>query len=162
MTDSAVQFASDTLGQLESPLPGLSTGTTPYSKSMLQQYKAKEVETASPETILLMLYDGAIKFLKQSKVHYEAGEIEPAYKNLASAQNIISEFMNTLDMETTGETGQNLYRLYDYYHYRLVEANLKRDTGMIEEVIGHLTQLRKTWAEAIVVARKERQAENAN
>jgi flagellar protein FliS len=127
----------------------------PYAKQA-EQYKKNQVETASPEEILLMLYDGAIRFLVVAKKGIEEKNIEKSHKNLVKAQQIILEFMNSLDMEIGGEMAVNLYRLYEYLHYRLVQANIKKDVAMIDEVLGHLRSLKTTWEEAIRIARVER------
>ncbi len=125
------------------------------------QYKTQQILTATQEEIMLMLYDGAIKFLMIAKKAMAAGDIQKAHDHLLKTQNIISEFMATLDMEIGGEVAKNLYSLYDYYNYRLVQANMNRDTAMIDEVLGHLRDLKKTWEEAVVIAAKEKAAEKS-
>ena len=124
-----------------------------------QQYKAQQVETASPEQILILLYEGAIRFLGIARRATEQGDIEKAHKHLLKAQRIITELMVSLDIEIGGQTAQSLYDLYDYLHYRLVEANLNRDVTMIDEVLGHLRPLKATWEQAIEITLRERQAQ---
>lgn len=133
----------------------------PYAKQA-EQYKKHQVETATPEEVLIMLYDGAIRFLLTAKKSLAAGELEKAHHNLIKAQNIVLEFMNSLDMEIGGEIAINLYRLYEYLHYRLVQANIKKDVGMIDEVLEHLRNLKATWEEAIRIARREREESAGN
>lgn len=128
----------------------------PYAKQA-EQYKKQQIETASPEEVLIMLYDGAIRFLNVAKKAVEERNIEKSHKNLIKAQDIILEFMNSLDMEMGGEIATNLYRLYEYLHYRLVQANIKKDVAMIDEVLDHLRSLKTTWEEAIIIARREQQ-----
>lgn len=111
------------------------------------QYKQTSVETASPEKLILMLYDGAIKFINQAKISMDEKNIEETNKALIKTQNIISELIIGLNMDT-GEIARNLYNLYDYFQRRLVEANTKKDTGILDEVLGYLEELRDTWAEA--------------
>jgi len=130
------------------------------SNPYLKQYQKNSVETASPEKLLIMLYDGAIQFLNKAKLSMEEGEIEQTHKNLTGCQNIILEFMSTLDMKQGGDLAQNLYRLYDYYYTTLVEANLKKDIRKIEEVLKHLKGLRETWQQAINIANAERKKED--
>jgi len=125
----------------------------PYAKGAAQ-YKRQQIESASPEEILILLYEGAIRFLLLSKKGMEENNIEKSHNNLIKAQNIISEFMNSLDMEIGGEIAVNLYRLYEYLHYRLVQANINKDTGMVDEVLSHLRSLKETWEEAIQIARR--------
>jgi flagellar protein FliS len=112
-----------------------------------EQYRQTAVETASPERLIIMLYDGAVKFINQAKISMNEGNIEETNKALFKTQDIISELMIGLNMEA-GEIAQNLYNLYDYFQRRLVEANTKKDAGILDEVLGHLMELRETWAEA--------------
>lgn len=126
-----------------------------YAKQA-EQYKKNQIETASPEEILIMLYEGAIRFLLLSKKAVNEKNLEKSNANLIKAQQIIREFMNSLDMEIGGEMAVNLYRLYEYLHYRLVQANIKKDIAMIDEVLDHLRSLKATWEEAILIAKKER------
>ncbi len=121
-----------------------------------KKYQEQQVLNASPEEVLILLYDGAIRFLVIAKKGMEANSIEKSHNNLIKAQNIITEFMVTLDLEIGGETAQGLYDLYEYLHYRLVQANLKKDVTMIDEVLEHLRALRRTWQEAIQIAAKEK------
>lgn len=117
--------------------------TNPYN-----QYKQTSIETASPEKLILMLYDGAIKFINQAKIYMDEKNIEETNKALIKTQNIISELIIGLNMDT-GEIARNLYNLYDYFQRRLVEANTKKDTHILDEVLGYLEELRDTWAEAV-------------
>lgn len=119
------------------------------------QYRQQAIETASPEQILLMLYDGAIRFLAIAKNALEKDDIETAHHHLIKTQRILLEFMSTLDINSGGDTARNLYALYEYYHHRLVEANIHKDTVAIDEVKVHLKNLRDTWAQAIDIAVKD-------
>ncbi len=126
----------------------------PYAKQA-ETYKKNQIETATPEEILIMLYDGAIRFLMVAKKAYQDKNAEKFGTHLIKAQHIIREFMNSLDMEIGGEMAVNLYNLYDYLHFRLVQANIKKDVAMIDEVVDHLRRLKQTWEEAIVLAKRE-------
>lgn len=125
----------------------------------LKQYQQANVKTASPEQILIMLYDGAIQFINKAKIAIENKNIEETHNNIIGAQKIISEFMNTLDFKIGGDMAKNLYTLYDYLHYRLVQANLKKDSAILDEVLGHLKDLKATWEQAIKIAAKDREQE---
>lgn len=114
-------------------------------------YKQQQINTSSQDRLLLMLYDGAIRFCNQAKIALEKGDFQETHNFLLKAQNIIQEFMITLNMDY--EVAHNLYYLYDYFYNRLVEANITKDPAKIEEVVGFLTDLRKTWAEAAAAAR---------
>lgn len=125
------------------------------AKQQAKQYKAQQIQTASQEEILIMLYEGAIRFLVVAKKAHEKNDIETFHTNLMKTQEIILEFMVSLDVEIGGEVAKNLLSLYEYLHYRLVQANIHKDMVMIDEVLEHLRQLKKTWEEAIVLAAAE-------
>ncbi|MBQ2872278.1 flagellar export chaperone FliS [bacterium] len=115
-----------------------------------------QVETASPEKILIMLYNGAINFLKKAKVAFEENNKVEAHNNIIAAEKIILEFMTTLDMDLGGEMAKNLYALYDYLYNRLVESNMKNKPEIIDEVLDHLVKLRDTWNKAIEISNREK------
>lgn len=121
----------------------------------VNQYKKTAVNTASKEQILLMLYDGAIKFLHKAKIAFEANDIEQIHINITKAERIITEFQSTLDMENGGKFAQELYSLYEYLNNRLFLANMKKRTDYVDEVLKHLTELRDTWREAILKFKAE-------
>lgn len=123
-----------------------------------QQYQHNSIFTARPEELTLMLYNGAIKFLKQAKINIEQNEIEKAHNNIVRAEDIITELMSTLDMQY--EVSNNLYQLYDFMYKWLVQANFhKVDDGVnkIDDVIKLLEDLRDTWIEAMKIARMSQQ-----
>ncbi len=103
-----------------------------------------------------MLFDGAIRFSVIAKKAMNNGDIEKCHTHLIKTQNILTELMISLDMEIGGEMAKNLYKLYDYLHYQLVQANVKKDPALIDEVLHHLRDLKKTWEEAIKIAKNER------
>lgn len=117
-----------------------------------KQYKQQQIETASPEELLILLYDGAIRFCNIAKNGYNENNVEKYHNNLIKAQRILTEFMSSLDMEVGGEMAKNLFMLYEYLHHCLVQANLKKDVAKIDEVLGHLRSLKVTWEEAIRIA----------
>jgi flagellar protein FliS len=124
----------------------------PYAKT----YQSQQVETASQEQILIMLYDGAIRFLNVAKTAWnDDKDLEKYHNYVVKAQRIVFELMTSLDMEIGGEIAQNLFRLYEYLHYQLIQADIKKDATMLDEVLTHLKLLRDTWVEAIDNARKE-------
>lgn len=114
-----------------------------------QQYKNTQIETASQERLVLMLYEGAIRFTNLAKNGLEDNNYEDVNNYLVRTQDIINELMNTLNMEAGGEIAQNLYSLYDYMNRRLIEANIKKAKEPMDEVLGFLQELRDTWAEAM-------------
>ncbi|MGE5473236.1 MAG: flagellar export chaperone FliS [Ignavibacteriales bacterium] len=119
-----------------------------------REYEHNSIFTASPEELTLMLYNGAIKFVKQTEFNIQDKAFDKANDNCKKAQNIISELMNTLDMKY--DMSQQLYSLYEYIHRRLMEGNMKKDTEILKESREFIEQLRDTWEEAMKIARRQR------
>lgn len=116
-------------------------------------YQAQSVLTASPGQLILMLYDGALRFLGHARDALECPEetphrIERINTNLLKAQAIVSELRASLNLDA-GEYATNLDRLYDYYLRRLFEANMKKSVKPVIEVEGLIRQLRDGWAEML-------------
>ena len=116
-------------------------------------YRTQSVLTTSPGHLVLMLYDGALRFLDQAKdalaePEGSARRIERINNNLNKAQNIIAELQATLNMEV-GEHSRHLHRLYDYYLRRLFEANMKKTVEPVDEVMRLVRVLRDGWAEML-------------
>lgn len=122
-----------------------------------QVYMRNQYETASPAELTLQLYNGAIRFLDQAQKAITEGEIEIVNERLRKAQDIIQELLMTLD--TTLEIGQQLSKLYDYMLYRLTQANVKKDTTMVEEVRNLLADLRDAWKEVVKYSRQQASVE---
>jgi flagellar protein FliS len=118
-----------------------------------QSYRKVTTQTATSEHLVLMLYDGAIKFLKQGLAGFRFTDPrecnETINNNILRAQDIIHELNARLNMEEGGEIADNFRRLYNYFYSRLTEANLKKKKPPIEEVIGHLCVLRDAWEEML-------------
>ncbi|MDX2084915.1 MAG: flagellar export chaperone FliS [Candidatus Melainabacteria bacterium] len=124
-----------------------------------RHYLEQQIQTASQEQLLILLYEGAIRFLHQAKTAMEKQSYEKCHHCLIRAQKIVMEFMLSLDLEQGGEVAVNLYALYEYLYHQMVQANLHKDVTMVQEVISHLEQLKATWEEAIrIAAREQRQA----
>ena len=123
----------------------------------VKQYQKSSIETASREQILIMLYDGAIQFLNKAKIAMTNNEIEETHNNIMAAENIIQEFINSLDREINPQLAANLTSLYEYFIRRLVYANMKKKIEPIDEVLNLLKSLKSTWEQAIAIAQKEEQ-----
>ncbi|NBI27740.1 flagellar export chaperone FliS [Chengkuizengella marina] len=117
------------------------------------KYLQTSIQTASPAKLLIMLYDGAIKFSKLAIAAIEDKNFEAANTNIVKVQNIINEFMVTLDQKA--DIAKDLMKLYEYIMHRTTEANMKKDVQIIEEVIDFLQQLKETWVEASKSLNKE-------
>jgi flagellar protein FliS len=106
-----------------------------------------QVTTTTPGHIVVLLYDGAITFLEQAKEEIEAKNFAKKGILISQALDIIAELDGSLNNEKGGELSQNLHRLYMYCNTRLLRANLKMDTSIINEVIGILSSFRSAFAE---------------
>lgn len=124
----------------------------------LNQYKNNQIFSASPEQIMIMLYDGAIRFLTQAMQGIEDGNIELKNHGIQKAMAIVMEFRNTLDHNIGGKIAADLDSLYDYMIREMIQANINLDRSKLEAVHTMLSDLRDTWKEAIVIARSESQA----
>jgi flagellar protein FliS len=117
------------------------------------QYKENSIYTASPEELTLMLYNGLVKFIMRGIDSIEKKNIQDANTNIIKAQNIVSEFMNTLDMNY--EISSSLYSIYDYMLRRLIDANIAKDKDILEEVLNFAKVLRDTWEQAMKISKKQ-------
>ena len=114
------------------------------------QYLRSKIMTASKAELTLMLYDGAIKFCNMAKLCIEKKDIPGANTNIKKAEAIIEEFLATLDHKYP--VSEDFEKVYDYLHERLVQANLKKDPEILDEVLEHLRTLRDTWKEVMRTA----------
>lgn len=126
----------------------VSTQTNAYNA-----YKQNSFTTASPGELTLMLYNGCLKFLGKAKIAIEETNIQEKNIFLQKAQAIILELMSTLNMDY--EISKQMLPLYEYMNRRLVEANIKNDPAIIEEVEGLVTEFRDTWKEVIKITRQQ-------
>ena len=119
-----------------------------------EAYRRQQVMTATPEALTLMLYNGCLKFMTEGIDALGQKNFEQANTSLQKAQNIISEFRLTLNMEY--EISHQLFPLYNYVYDRLVEGNMKSDVKQIEEAKSIVTELRDAWMQAMKKARQEK------
>lgn len=124
----------------------------------LNQYRNTQVTTASPEQILIMLYDGAIRFLNLGIQGMEERDFEKRNLNINKAVAIVSEFRATLDHEVGGEIAANLDALYDFMIREMTRASIKNDVAILQPVLNILGELRGAWADAAEIVRKEKAA----
>jgi flagellar protein FliS len=108
-------------------------------------YQDSTVTTQGKGRLIVLLYDGAIKFMKLAIKELQANNLEAKGKYINKAKDIINELNAVLDMDAGGEIATNLRKLYLYMNNRLSEANIKRDPQMIQEVIGLMEQLNNSW-----------------
>lgn len=116
----------------------------PY-QSGYQAYKKNKYEQASPHKLILMLYDGALRYCKRALQSIEEKNVKETNESLKKAQDIIYELIAAVNEEQGGEVAHNLKRLYLYMIDRLVHANIKKDAEPVAEVIELLSEIRTAW-----------------
>ena len=121
-----------------------------------QQYRATKVETAGSVDLVVMLYQGAVRFIRVGIEAIERDDPKVAHTNLVRAQDIVVELLGSLNREAGGEVASQLSSVYDYCFRRLVTANIKKDAAPAREVIGILRDLGTAWQQ---IALQQRQAQ---
>jgi flagellar protein FliS len=116
-------------------------------------YEQNSVTQSTPGELTLMLYNGCLKFLNQAKKGIETNNIELKNTNIQKAQNILRELMVTLDMSQS--VSESMASLYDYMITQLIEANIKNDVVILDEVYGLTTEFRDTWKQIIQTNRQK-------
>jgi flagellar secretion chaperone FliS len=120
-----------------------------YSRLAHKQYSNVHVSTVDKGRLLLMLFDGCLKFLKHAKIGLESKDISKFAKYLSKSQAIISELMLTLDFEKGGEIAKELDTLYDFMLFYLTEANIEKNASKIQKVIDLLATITSAYREVI-------------
>lgn len=118
-----------------------------YKSNGYNTYKQNSITSASREQLLLMLVDGAVKFVKKGRVAIEEKNISDAHNNLVRVQDIFSELMATLDRKA-GKWAEDLFDLYVFINRKVAEANLKKDVKILDDAIGLIVEVRDMWHEA--------------
>ncbi len=120
------------------------------------QYKRSSVETA-PEKLITMLYEGLLKNIKHARKFIENKDINQAHREIINGQEILVELMASLNMDY--EISKPMFLLYEYLHHQMVQANVKKDTQILNEVENFVIELRDTWQEAIIKSKSSPPAE---
>ena len=136
------------------------------SAKKLSAYRANAVGSAKPENLVVMLFDGAIRFLGaaiRAFDHEDPLDFNlTIHTNITKTQAIIRELNNALDLDNGGELGQNLTSLYNYFDQRLQEANIHKDRAIIEEILARISELRDAWNESLDQKDEATQTENSS
>jgi flagellar secretion chaperone FliS len=115
-----------------------------------KSYRQIATQTAPPGQLVLMLYEGTLRYLERSLTGFSCQDPAEAnmlvHNNLQRAQEIIRELNSALNLEKGGEFAHTLRRLYDYFDRRLMESNQRKSREGVDEVIRHITILRDAWA----------------
>lgn len=112
-------------------------------------YRTNAVETASPEQLTLMCYDGALRFMRRAARAMEDGDVASASSSIGRAQAIINELNITLDMEAGGEIARNLRDIYLFVNRHLTTSLAEQDTKPVRDAIDLIGELRGAWAESM-------------
>lgn len=113
----------------------------------MNAYQKNVIMTASPAELTLMLYDGAIKFCNIALTAIEKNDVQRAHENIKKAEAIITELRASLDRKYP--VWEDFERVYEYIYRNLVEANIRKDAGALEEALGRIREMRDTWKEVM-------------
>ncbi len=113
----------------------------------MNAYQKNAIMTASPAELTLMLYDGAIKFCNIALTAIEKNDVQRAHENIKKAEAIITELRASLDRKYP--VWEDFERVYEYIYRNLVEANIRKDAGALEEALGRIREMRDTWKEVM-------------
>lgn len=125
----------------------------PLSKAY-SEYKENSVVMSSPEGLTLMLYNGLVKFVMLARHSIEKDDIEKTNDAIKRAQEIIHELQSSLNKDY--EISMNLEALYDYMYRRLMDANIEKDSKILQEVLGFAKDFRDTWVQAMNIWKKQK------
>ena len=115
----------------------------------VKDYQSMQILSSKPEKLILMLYDGALRFIQLAIKGLEEKNIELAHVNLIKTQNILVELMASLNLDKGGDIAVNLFRIYEFMHYSLVQANVKKEAEPVRRISAQLKTLRNSWAQAM-------------
>ena len=112
---------------------------------MIDRYRQMDIMTASPTTLVVKLYEGALRNAFQARIHLEAGRISDRVHAIDKTLAIVSELQSSLDFEQGGEIATQLLDLYGFVTSRLIEANLNASIQAIDEATSVLETLLEGW-----------------
>ncbi len=111
------------------------------------RYREMEIKTATPEMVIVKLYEGALRFIRNAKSHQEAGEIAGRATSISKALAIVNELQHSLNLEKGGDIAQNLDSLYFYVTDCLLEANVRGTGQPLDAASMVLSTLNEAWTE---------------
>lgn len=115
-----------------------------FSSNPYEVYKQNQIGLASKEQLLLMLLDGAVKSVKLSRLAVQNKNIDKAHKELIRVQDIFTELLVCLD-RNAGEFTDDLIRLYEFCKQKAIEANIKKDVTVIDELLDVVIEIKDMW-----------------
>ena len=117
-----------------------------------KSYKENSVTTACPEELVVLMYRGLEKYIKQGQIYIKEGNFEKTNEVLLKAQDIVCELMFSLDMDV--EMSGQLYALYDFLLNCLIEGNIKKEISILQQALGIVSGLREAWEDALISVRQ--------
>ena len=124
------------------------TPVNPYNK-YIKQYQTSNITTATPEKLMILLFDGAIQFLQKAKIAINESNYKDRADNIEGARKILRELMRTIDLENGNDVSKSLFKLYNRMAMNLIKANVQRSVEKVDEVITDLTNIRWSFQKAI-------------
>lgn len=128
----------------------------------LRSYKTSRANTASREDLLILLYEGAIRFLERSITEFDAKNLGEHKMFLRRGLAIIAELQSTLNFDKGGDLAVQLFDLYGFMIDQLTQANVKQDTSPIRVVITNMNTLLEGWRDAVRQVKQEQSAVEAD
>ena len=132
---------------------------SPLAARGIDAYRQTEVQSRTPLELVVMLYDGALRFTADAREAMLRRDIRGRQHNLTKALAIVSELQSTLDMDSGGELASQLDELYGFVHERLVDALVRQDITPLDEARRVLSTLREGW---LGISRASRSASAAS
>lgn len=118
-------------------------------------YKNNSVNFSSKEQMLIMLLDGAVKFAKRGKLAIRDKDVKLAHESITRTQDIFTELKVTLDTDA-GDWAKQMFQVYSFINEKLLQANIKKDEAIMDEVIPLIEEVRNIWNEAYKVSMGQR------
>lgn len=141
------------VNRMAKPTSNLKNRNQKKQQNNSDQYLEQKVMAASPQELTLMLYEGAIKFIKQAKIYNDDQLIEKTSNAILRVEAIYSELRATLNPEF--DISEELDKLYEYVIHRLAEANISKDNSILDEVLTMSIDFRDTWKEAMEIVKED-------
>ena len=126
----------------------------PYNK-YIKQYQANNINTATPEKLMILLFDGALQFLQKAKTAIAEGDLQEKAQNIESARKIIRELMRTIDLENGNDISKHLYLFYNRQINNLTKVSIHRDLELLKKITQDLTDIRNAFIEAIKIVNQD-------
>lgn len=122
----------------------------PYNK-YIKQYQTSNITTATPEKLMIMLFDAAIQFLQKAKAAIAEKNLAERSANIEAARKIVRELMRTIDLENGNDVSKSLFKLYNKMAMNLIKANVSKNSNLIDEVLEDMMNIRWGFQKAIEI-----------